>query len=194
MKTPKNICSEEELDQALRRFRSSVQSWSEAEYARPRRLAVGGWQRVRGFALGAAMASLVAVCVIPLAIRHGHPGQSVAQASPSLASASEASARPAQTGPAQTSPAQTSPAQTGAAPADRAETVGEAAASPQSPRRERVSDQAQIAKAERNGAASAPANQDSDDELMASIDNELAQRTPRALAPLANLMSDSAEQ
>ncbi len=189
MKTPKNICSEEELDQALRRFRSSVQSWSEAEYARPRRLAVGGWQRVRGFALGAAMASLVAVCVIPLAIRHGHPGQSVAQASPSLASASEASARPAQT-----SPAQTSPAQTGAAPADRAETVGEAAASPQSPRRERVPDQAQIAKAERNGAASAPANQDSDDELMASIDNELAQRTPRALAPLANLMSDSAEQ
>ena len=179
MKTPKNICSEEELDQALRRFRSSVQSWSEAEYARPRRLAVGGWQRVRGFALGAAMASLVAVCVIPLAIRHGHPGQSVAQASPSLASASEASARPAQTG---------------AAPADRSETVGEAAASPQSPRRERVSDQAQIAKAERNGAASAPANQDSDDELMASIDNELAQRTPRALAPLANLMSDSAEQ
>lgn len=168
MNTEKKICSEKELDQALRRFRSSVQSWSEAEYARPRRLVAGGWQRVRGFAFGAAMASLVAACVIPLAIRYEQAGQRTAQVLPSQA-------------------APTAPL------ADRAGAVSEVAALPRASQHEPLAGKVRWTWAERN-SNSAAANQDSDDELMASIDSDLAQGTPRALAPLANLMSDSAEK
>uniref|UniRef100_E6PZK2 Uncharacterized protein n=1 Tax=mine drainage metagenome TaxID=410659 RepID=E6PZK2_9ZZZZ len=169
MNTEKKICSEKELDQALRRFRSSVQSWSEAEYARPRRLVAGGWQRVSGFAFGAAMASLVAACVIPLAIHYEQAGQRTARVLPS----------------------QTAPM---AALADRAGAVAEVAALPRASQREPLAGKVRRTWAERNpdGLNSTAANQDSDDELMASIDSDLAQGTPRALAPLADLMSDSA--
>lgn len=168
------VVSDEELEQAFRRFRSSVREWSETEYARPRKLApaAGSWRRARGFAFGGAMASLAAACLIPLTIHRGQAGtQAVAHA-----------------GPVET---------TAVAAAGKAAQQDEVAAAPQTLKRELLAGKLRRAWSEQKAnsdGANDGANQDDDDALMASIDNEIARGTPRALAPLANLMGDSAEK
>jgi len=58
----KSVESEEkELEQVLRNFRQRVHAWSDAEYSRPRALALAGTHRTWRMALGWALGCVIAV-------------------------------------------------------------------------------------------------------------------------------------
>ena len=161
--------SDTELEQALGHFRNSVKSWSEAASVRvqtqkTKKSEVPSWFRW-WLPLGAAGAT-VAVCALAATIFTGTHRSNLPLAN------------------------QLSPQS-----AIQAAVANPPSASPTAQARQAASTVA-TTKPPVAAPVSLPARQadDPDEQLLAAIDSDISQRTPTALAPMANWMGDSANQ
>ncbi len=165
--------SDEELAQAIRSFRQSVTAWSENQAARlpssARRVhrpvpAVLAWW----MAAGAAGATVAACALAAVMLTSGHR----TEMRPMAQSATVQQAAPSA---ADAAPAASTAAATESASTEEKPTTLEASLAPV------------VNKAGGNA-------EDADEKLLAGIDSDIAQGTPKALAPMAGWMGDSAEQ
>ncbi len=163
-----------ELEQAIGYFRQSVTAWSEAEAGRTRAVPQPKSNRFPvwlTWSMAGAVAAACAVWVLMLAGgqhagRHGAMQAAIAPKAAMPASA----ATPAQ---------EMAPA---AASLDGTQTAAVAT--------EGLRPDA----AEAGRVQASSRREDEDEQLLAGIDSDIAQGTPRALAPMAGWMSDSANQ
>lgn len=71
--------AEAELEQVLRNFRDSVNSWSDAEYGRPRVAVNASLHRTGRMAAAWALGCVIAVSGLSIALYEGHHQQQLAQ-------------------------------------------------------------------------------------------------------------------
>ena len=162
--------SDEELEQALRCFRQSVTEWSATEASRAES---GAGRETRPtpkwlswwMVMGAAGATVAACALAAVMLSGGH--RTEPQPTASVMRQAAPSAEDAK---------QNAAATTGesASPENRAVTLD-------------------AGTAQMRGRDSRD-TEDADEELLAGIDNDIARGTPKALAPMAGWMSDSAER
>ena len=163
--------SDEELELAIRSFRQSVTAWSETEAARVK---IGRERENRSMpsllawwtAAGAAVATVAVCALVAVMFTSGHKADSrqVAQ-----------SATAQEVAPSVSTPEAPAAQTADRAPAQHKPTTLEASLAPVANKAEKNTD-------------------DADEELLAGIDSDIAQATPKALAPMAGWMGDSVEQ
>lgn len=159
------------MEQAIRSFRQSVTAWSEMEAARVESGARRAGRPTPAWlswwvAAGAAGATVAACALAALMLTSGHKTEprQIAQA-----------VAVRQNAPPTAEATHAAPATTDSASRENQPTTLEASMAPIS------------------NKASGDAD-DSDEKLLAGIDSDIAQGTPKALAPMAGWMSDSAER
>ncbi len=170
MKSDEMRISNEELEQAIGRFRQSVKGWSEAKYAGVHtksgaRQASAAWKSW-WMAAGAA-ATTVAVCALAaVMLISGHRTEPR-----EMSGVAAVVKQPAKIPTAQIPASQV---------ADDTKT-------------DEIAQQKRQLVQGTDMAANVDA-EDADAKLLAGIDSDIAQGVPKALAPMANWMGDSAEQ
>ncbi len=184
--------SDEELEQAIASFRQSVKNWSKQEHAAARAAGLAAQSRGRGWGwfgsgfgswLWMSAGAVAAACAVAVVIVAGHGSGPVQQArAVRLAPAQPDQARSgqAQSGQAQTAE-QVKPesalAQTNAQTDAQTTTLAEA-----------------LTERTARRAAAMQAGDESDEALLAAVDNDISQGTAKALAPMADWMGDSANR
>ena len=167
-----------ELEQAIGYFRQSVTAWSEAEAGRTRALPQPKSNRFPVWLTWSMAGTVAAACAVWVLMLAGgqHAGRHGAM---------QAAIAPKAAMPAATSTQAATPAREMAPAAASLDGTQTAAVATEGLRPD-------AAEAGRVQASSR--REDEDEQLLAGIDSDIAQGTPRALAPMAGWMSDSANQ
>ena len=176
--------SDEQLEQAIASFRQSVKNWSEQEHAAARAVEWSAQSRGRGWSgrgwsgwgwsgwwmSAGAVAAACAVAAVLLAGHGSGPGQQAR------------AVRPVE--PMQAQPVKPESAMASADAGSDAQAQMQATT--------QAAKQAETMPV-RRAAAAQPAD-DSDEALLAAVDNDISQGTAKALAPMADWMGDSANR
>lgn len=171
MKNERARISDEELEQAIGSFRQSVKSWSEWECSRVRvaqERVSGQSNKVRLWGWLAASAA-VAACALAVVMLSGH-GEHPQQVA-LVHSVQKIAAKPV-----------------------KSEMTAAEAGTSNRPQELQDAQSLQAVKREAAAQATDSSAEDSDDALLAGVDNDIEQGTAKALAPMANWMSDSADR
>ena len=168
-----------ELEQAIGYFRQSVTAWSEAEASRTRAVPQPKSNRFPAWLSWSMAGTMAAACAVWVVM---------------LAGGQHAGRHPAMQ--AEMAPKAAMPAATPAP--ESAQTETQAMAQPEATQAAGLRPDAAVAGRTRTShvqpSQTQPSSEDEDEQLLAGIDSDIAQGTPRALAPMAGWMSDSAEQ
>ena len=159
---------DEELEQAIGYFRQSVTAWSEAEAGRTRTVLQPKSKRFPVWLTWSMAGTVAAACAVWVLM---------------LAGGQHADRHPAMQ--AVIAPKAVTPAPAPTPTMVQPEATQTAAA---------VSPTLHPTTADASRGQKAMHSEDEDEQLLAGIDSDIAQGTPRALAPMAGWMSDSAEQ
>ena len=157
-----------ELEQALRHFKASVDAWSDAAYHQPRTAAKSAvrhsWRMATGWALGC----LLAVGSLAGAAHEVYHRQELAKIAAQKAAQKAAQERAAQ---------------------ERA-AAARVSAQPASVQPEKKTPAATTRKA----SSTQDSAQSQDEDLLATVDNDVSRGVPAAMEPLAALMDDGGAQ
>jgi hypothetical protein len=152
-----------ELEQALRHFKASVDAWSDAAYSRPRTAAKLAVRHSRRMVAGWALGCLLAAGSLAGAGHEIYHRQQLAKLAAQKAAEQRAAAGRATAQPASAQPEKKAPAATA-----RKVSVGA-----------------------QDSARTQDSARGQDDNLLASVDNDVSREVPAAMEPLAQLMDDN---